>query len=230
MRNAAPPWLPRALQVLDLRRKDRLLLALPGQVETAQAVAQIVGPQGAITVLEPRRRQAEAIAEALPHASVLLLEPSGDEQFGTFDAVLTVALTTPPLTGAIWADLVAANLRPGGRFALDLPAPDPLPELLKAAIAAELPFADRLGQSLAGPEVQTLVAALLGRGMRRVETLLGTHLLQLDSPFDLVELVATGVRLDEEEQAQLASALARRLQSTAAAQTVAYRSAVAGMR
>jgi hypothetical protein len=50
------------------------------------------------------------------------------------------------------------------------------------------------------------------------------------SPFDLVDLVATAVRLDEDERTLLGEALARRLHSTAAIETLAHRSAVAGMR
>lgn len=230
MPDAVLPWLPRALQALDLRRKDRLLLALPGQVAVARAVAQQIGPQGALTVLEPRRKVAEAIAEALPAASVLLLNPGGDAQFGTFDAILSAPLQAPPIPVADWAALAAANLRPGGRFALDLPAPDPLPDVREAARTAQLPFADRLAAALSGPEEQSLTAALLSRGMRRVETLLGTHLLQFGSPFDFVDLIGAAVPLDEDERIQLGEALARRLQSTTAVETLAYRSAVAGMR
>jgi len=230
MRDALAPWLPRALQVLDLRRKDRLLLVLPGEVQVARAVAQLVGPQGEITVLEPRRRQAEAIAEALPGAEVLALRPSADDRIGSFDAVLAVPFAAPPLPVEQWSGMVAANLRPGGRFVLDLPAPDPLPDVRSAAQEGQLRFADRLVEGLCGPSAEALVSALHERGLRRIETLLGTHLVAAGSPFDLVDLVATAVRLDEDERSQLGEALARRLHSTAAVETLAHRSAVAGMR
>jgi len=230
MRDALAPWLPRALQVLDLRRKDRLLLVLPGEVQVARAVAQLVGPQGEITVLEPRRRQAEAIAEALPAAEVLALQPSADDRIGSFDAVLAIPFATPPLPVAQWSGMVAANLRPGGRFVLDLPAPDPLPDVRSAALEGQLEFAERIVQGLCGPSAEELVGALHERGLRRVETLLGTHLVAVGSPFDLVDLVATAVRLDEDERTLLGEALARRLHSTAAIETLAHRSAVAGMR
>jgi hypothetical protein len=230
MRTADPPWLPRALQVLDLRRKDRLLLVLPGDPALARSVADLVGAQGEVTVLEPRRRSAEAIAQALPAASVLALEPTGEEQFGAYDALLVIPFTAPPLPVAVWAGLVACNLRPGGRFAVDLPGPDPLPDVREAAVAAQLGCAERVVAELAGPDEASLVQALQARGLRRVETLLGTHLVSFDSPFDLAELVGASLRLDEDECSQLGTAIARRLQSTSAIETRVLRTAVAGMR
>jgi len=227
MRRADLPWLERSLQVLDLRRKDRLLLVLPGDAELTRFLGGLVGVQGAVTVVEPRRQQAESIAEALPGAEVLALEPRGGERFGAFDAVLGIPFATT-LPVEVWAELVAVNLRPGGRFALDLPAPDPIPDVREAALEAQLACAPRY-DALGGPEEGPLVEALLRRGMRQVDRLLGTHLMQLQSPFDLADLVAPGMELDVDERLQLGEALARRLKSTDAVETLVNRTSVAGM-
>ncbi|MGE3171939.1 MAG: hypothetical protein AB7O97_04885 [Planctomycetota bacterium] len=230
MLDGGPPWLERTLQVLDLRRRDRLLLVQPGGVALAVAVAGVVGDRGEITVLEPRRRAAEAIAKALPRAAVLAYEPSAEEHFGVFDAVLALPLAEPPLPIEVWASLTATNLRPGGRFVVDLPGSDPFPDARLAAIDANLPCAARFAIELAGPNEADLVQALIARGLRRVEPLLGTHLVRFGSPFDLAELVGRALRLDEDEQLALGEAIARRTQSTSTIETLAQRTAIAGMR
>jgi hypothetical protein len=230
MRDGDPPWLARTLQVLDLRRRDRLLLVLPGSVMLARSAASLVGSQGEVTVLEPRRRIAEAIAEALPRASVLALEPTGDERFGSFDAVLVIPFAVPMHPAELWAGLVAANLRPGGRFAIDLPAPDPMPDVRLAAMDAHLPCAEQFTAELRGPDEEALTQALQARGLRRVETLLGTHLVQFASPFDLADLATQALRLDADQRLLLGEAIARRLQSTASIETLMHRTSVAGMR
>lgn len=224
------PWFPRALEVLDLRRRDRLLLAMPGSVAAVRAAAQLVGADGAVTVLEPRLPIAEAIAAELPACQVLALEPVGRERHGSFDAVLAVPFAGPLPPVAAWAGVVGSNLRPGGRFTVDLPGPDVLPDVQAAAAAAALPFADRLAAVLNGPTIDELVAALADAGLRRVQSLLGTHLLQLASPFDLAHLVGGWVHLDENERLQLGEALARRLRKTADVETLVHRASVTGMR
>lgn len=223
------PWFARAVQAIDLRRKDRLLLVLPGSVAAAKAVRPLVGSQGAITVLEPQRKVAEAIAAQVEAVDVLALEPTPDERFGAFDAVLAAPFAGPLPEVAVWGGLLAHNLRPGGRFVVDLPAPDPLPDATAAAAALDPKLAAQL-QALAGPPLDELTAVLQQAGMRRVEPLLGTHLLQLSSPLDLVDLVATACRLADEERSALLDALTRRLQSTAACETLLHRTALAGMR
>lgn len=229
MPTALVPWLPRALQQLDLRRRDRLLLLLPGDLDLARAVAQALGPQGSLTILEPRQRPAAAMAAALPSAHVLAIEP-GDQRLGSFDTVLAAPFTAPPLPVELWASVVAVNLRPGGRFAIDLPAEAPFPALLQAARDANLPCAARLLANLAGPDTEALAQALRARGLRRVEPQLGTHLLTAESPFDLVDQIAAATQLDDDERDQLATALARRVRTTANVELLAHRSAVAGMR
>jgi len=224
------PWIPRALQVLDLRSDDRLLLAMPGSVTTATAAANVCGPDGSLTVLEPRRSIARAIATALPAADVLVAEPVGTERFGSFDAVLAVPLCGPLPPVEAWAGMVATNLRPGGRFAVDLPGPTSLPDLAAAAQATEPGFAERLSLALSGPSVDDLTSALATTGLRRVQSLLGTHLVRFSSPFELIDLLATWFRIEAEERTALGDALARQLRGTADIETLAHRSGVAGMR
>jgi hypothetical protein len=75
-----------------------------------------------------------------------------------------------------------------------------------------------------------VLAALQPLGLRRVETLLGTHLLSFGSPLDLLDLVADVVRMDEEERSALGDALVRTLGTTGDVETLAHRNAVTGMR
>lgn len=227
--SVAPPWFQRAVEVLELRRQDRLLLVLPGGLEPVRAVRTLVGSNGAITVLEPHRRTAEAIAEGVADAEVIALPPVAEERFGSFDAVLAAPFAGPLPELAVWGSLLANNLRPGGRFVVDLPAPDPLPDVTAAAATIGEAFAAKL-RDIAGPAVEALAAVLTQAGMRRVEPLLGTHLLTLHSPLDLVDPVAAACRLAEDDHYALLDALTRRLQSTAASDALAQRSAVAGMR
>ncbi len=229
MATALAPWLPRALQVLDVRRGDRLLLVAPGDVEIARAVADVLGSKGTLTVVEPRRGVAEAIANRLEGAEVLATTPA-IESYGSFDGVLATPLVTAAIPASTWAGLVARNLRPGGRFAVDLPAPAPLPEVTAAAADSGLPFATRLAEQLSGVEPEELFTALHDRGLRRVEPLLGTHLLAFDSPYDAVDFVGVGARLDDDERLHLGEAIARRLRSTTKVEIVAHRAAAAGMR
>ena len=150
MRPCDLPWLPRALQVLDLRSTDRLLLCLPGHAEVAKAVAIALGSKGELTVLEPRRVVAEAIAAAQPDAEVVAMDVAGNHHFGDFDALLLVPFAPPARPAAEWARFVARNLRPGGRFAVDLPAEDPWPDLAAAAATAQLPATVALRSALRG--------------------------------------------------------------------------------
>jgi hypothetical protein len=230
MRERPQPWFLRALQVLDLRKKDRVLLAEPGSVASARAVQQAIGPHGELTVLAPHRPRAQAIAVALPAADGLAVAIDGDDRFGTFDAVLASPFAGPLPPVASWGALLHANLRPGGRFALDLPAPTLLPDVLTASRALPPPCADRIAAVLSGPEGDEVLAALQPLGLRRVETLLGTHLLTFGSPLDLLDLIVDVVRMDEDERSALGDALVRTLGTTAEVETLAHRNAVTGMR
>jgi hypothetical protein len=230
MNDRVLPWVLRAIKALDLRRADRLLLVMPGSTAVAKAAAVICGDRGSLTVLEPRRTAAEAIAEALPTAGVVALEPNGEESFGSFDGVFAAPLTGPLPAASDWGLIVRSNLRPGGRFVIDLPGPTMMPDLLAAAENARIDELERVRQWLSGPDDETLVRSMQDASLRRVETLLGTHVLAVDSPFELVDMMQPWLRLQPEQRLQLGDALARQLRSTSQAETLVRRTCVAGMR
>lgn len=230
MRPSDLPWLPRALQVLDLRRTDRLLLVLPGSPEVTAAVAHVLGSKGELTVLEPRRLVAEAIALALPAAEVLAADLDHGQRLTGFDALLLAPFAPKPRPAMEWARFVAQSLRPGGRFAVDLPSADPWPDLAAAADAEKLPFGASMRSALSGLSEQDLGTALKSAGLRRVDALLGTHLVAFASPFEAAELVGEELKLEADDRVQLGSALSRRCQATAAVELRVLRSAFAGMR
>ena len=225
-----PPWLPRALQVLDVRRDDRLLLCLPGSDEVAISVHSALSREGRLTVLEPRREAAAAIAKSLPEASVALTDIDAGLQVGTFDAVLVLPFAPRPRDPATWAEFIQRNLRPGGRFCIDLPAPEPMPDVIEAALEGNLACTARIQETFTGPTAEDLADALKKRGVRRAETLLGAHLVAFGSPFEVSDLLAHELRLPADEAFELGSSLSRRLRSTAGVELRVLRSAVAGMR
>jgi SAM-dependent methyltransferase len=225
-----PPWLPRALQALDVRRGERLLLCLPGSDEIAVAVRSTLGSGGSLTVIEPRRAAADAIARALPDATVALADVQPGFRVGSFDAVLALPFAPPPRDAAVWAAFVAANLRPGGRFVLDLPAPIPMPDVLEAARDARLPCANFLAEHWTGPDADELAKCLRAQGLRRAETLLGTHLVLFASPFEITDVLVAELRLPADQAYELGSSIARRAHATADLELRALRSAVVGMR
>ena len=225
-----PPWFLRAVELLELRSRNRLLLAMPGSVDLAVAAANLCGPQGSVTIIEPRRAVAKSIASALPAAEIVVTDTIGEERYGSFDSVLGIPLCGPLPPIDAWAELVSRNLRPGGRFTIDLPAPTSWPDVTTAANATDPDFAARLTSALSGPTTEELMTALMETGLRQVQSLLGTHLTCFASPFDLIDLLASWHRNDADERSALGDALSRQLQRTTDIETLAHRSAVSGMR
>lgn len=222
------PWLEEDLEHLDLRRDDRcLLLSCPTPAHVA-AVSQAVGRDARIVVVERRRARAEAAAE-LPHPAlevVHLDDAAGDEHFGTFDALLACPLTTLGWGLPVWTGLTRNNLRPGGRFVLDLPAETFCPTLRQACEQLDLP-AEILAR-FCGPDEAELAAALRAAGMRNVEAAVGTHLLKLDSPLDLMRaLRATGAEAPWDD---LGRVLIEMLRSNREVEVLCHRSRVHGQR
>ena len=141
------PWFHAAVQLLDLRPKDRVL-ALACTVREASALANLVGTRGELTVVLEHRDDAEAMAQQAPsRVEVVLRRPDGSERFGAFDAMLVAPRWGPLPPRAMLGDLARHNLRPGGRCVVDLPAPEMVPELAGAAKLAEALFADFPGTS-----------------------------------------------------------------------------------
>jgi SAM-dependent methyltransferase len=222
------PWFLAALELLDLRRQDRVLVldATPSQV---RVVAAVVGSRGAVTVVEPERAPAEAIAAMdLPNVEVLAHRTSGTERFGAFDALLVAPLCAPPWPEAAFAELPRHNLRPGGRLVLDLPGPEMAPDL--AAVWLERGLAPERLAPLRGIADDRLAALLRDAGLRRVQALLGSHLLAAESPFDHVDALTAALQTTDAERRDLGDALVRRLGTTGRAELLVHRTRVQALR
>lgn len=226
---AAFPWLQSSLSLLDLRRRDRVLLLAAGAVPHARAIAELVGSAGSLAVVEADPALAERIA-GLEHPSLQVMAHAADgsERFGTFDALLSCPLGLPPWPVAAYGPLLRRNLRPGGRFVLDLPAPETSAELAAAVADAGMDAAALA--PLSGPAAEDVAAALRAAGLREVHATLGAHLLDLHSPHDLLDLLGPALPAAAGRWQELGLLLAHRLRGTAEVQALVHRSRVHGLR
>ncbi len=222
------PWLEDALEQLDLRPRDRcLVLSCPTQAHV-DAVAGIVGQTATIVVVEPDLELAELACQGRhDNLEVRAHAPEGGERFGTFDALLACPLTTMGWPIELWTDLIVGNLRPGGRFVLDLPAPTLCEPL--ARTWREVGGADEALAPIRGPAEETAAEALRGVGLRSVQAALGTHLLHLENPYVLAGFLH-GLLDDTDLLADLELALVSALQTTGEVDVVFHRSRVRGLR
>lgn len=222
------PWFHAAVQLLDLRAKDRVL-ALACSAREAGALASLIGSRGALTVVHEQRDTAEAIAGQVPsQVEVVVHELDGDECFGTFDAVLAAPRWGPLYTTEVYAGIARHNLRPGGRCVFDLPAPEMLPEL--AGAATELGWTAASLARLRGIADDDLAAAMRAVGLRGVHSLLATHLLHLGTPLELVDLFADGLTIEPGQRVDLAHAIVRRRGAAGALDALVHRTRVQAQR
>ncbi len=222
------PWLADAMEQLDLRKRDRcLLLGCPTPAHVA-AVSQAVGSTARIVVVEPDAELAERAARGgHERMEVLAHTPDGHESFGTFDALLACPLTTMDWSLDLWAELIVRNLRPGGRFVLDLPAENMCEPLTRAwrEVGGD-PDALRL---ITGPTESELAATMRERGLRNVEASMGTHLANLESPYVLARLLLS-LDADASLQTDLELKLVESLQTNSEIAVVFHRSRIHGLR
>jgi hypothetical protein len=209
------PWFHAAVQLLDLRAKDRVL-AFSCTAREAEALANLVGSRGQLTIVHEDRDTAEAIAGQVPaHVEVIVRRLDGSERFGSFDAMLAAprwgplpkATTLGELARTL-GELARQNLRPGGRCVVDLPAPEMLPELAGAAI--DLGWPREHLANLRGIADDDLATGMRDAGLRGVNSLLATHLLHVGSPMDLVDLFAEALPVSGPQRIELAHAIVRR--------------------
>ena len=224
----ATPWFDSSLERLALRRGERVLTLEP-RLPDALAMRTAIGGDGELTAVIADRARAEALAERqLPGVRVLAHEVSGDERFGTFDAAMCTLHTGPALAPARCAALLRSNLRPGGRFVVDVPAGDMIPDLSDAwreAAWDEEPLA-----ALRGPSDLELVEALRDAGLRSVESALGSHLLRPGAPSDLVASFAEDLGLDDDRIVELAHGLVRLRREAGPIDVLVHRTQASGRR
>lgn len=224
----ATPWFDSALERLALRRGERAL-AIEPRLADLLALRAALGADGELTAVIADRQLAESVAERqLDGLRVLAHAVEGGERFGAFDAALCAPHVGPALPPARWAELVRANLRPGGRFVVDLPAVEMIPDLSDAWREAgwdEEPLA-----ALRGPSDVELVEALRGAGLRGVESALGAHLLRAPSAADLVAGFADDLGLDDDRAVELAHGLVRLRRETGPLELLAHRAQASGRR
>lgn len=224
-----PPWLLDRLEAVDLRRTDRVLLCLPGSAAVASAIRGRLN-RDCLTVLESNRASAQEIHRSLSDLDLGYGDVSPEQSLGIYDVVIAAPIAPPPRSTEVWTHFVARHLRPGGRYVLDLPSPDPMPDVLAAARDANLPCAETIHRRFCGPAPEELAVAMRNSRVRKAETLLGTHLVRFDSPFDVAQELCALLRLPEDDATQLGEAIARRCQSTTTIELRVMRSAVTGMR
>lgn len=222
------PWFHAAVGLLDVRRQDRLLAFDLDPVQ-ARDLAALVGARGGLVVILRDRDLAEQLAALdLPQVRVIAHRLAGDERFGTFDAALLAQATGPLLPMGAYADLARANLRPGGRLVVDVPGPEMVPDL--GAAWTDLGWPRERWQPLQGLADDAFAASLRGAGLRNVHAVLGSHLLHLPTPGDLVEAFAAPLGLDERERLELTHALVRRRGSTGPLDVLVHRTRLQGLR
>lgn len=222
------PWFVAATGLLDVRRQDRLL-AIGISLEQARGLAALVGKGGTLVAVIAATAVAEQLAALeLPQVTVLAHAVQGDEPFGTFDAVLVESRTGPVLPLGSYANLLRTNLRPGGRFVLDLPGTEMVPDL--AACWIELGWPPARLQCLRGLADDVLAETLRNAGLRSVHGVLGAHLVNAASPAELVAAFAAALELQPAEQLELAHALVRRRATTGPIETLVHRTRLQGQR
>lgn len=223
------PWLREALQLTAPTRGERILQITAQSVAQTRALLNLVGKKGKVLVIEVERSQAEKVRELEhPALTVLAHEPEEKESFGLFDVLFACPLRMPDWPIDRWGQLASNNLRPGGRFLIDLLAEDFCRTL-------ELAWQKASGPSDAlkwwrGPSEAELAQSLRAVGLRRIETSLGTHLMRAESPRRMAEYAVECLGGDGELVESLHLALTEALGAQGTVELVCRRTRVRGMR
>ena len=224
----ATPWFDSALTRLEPRRGERALALEPRRADV-HALCVAFGDAGELTVVYRDRIAAEQwTGNQPPQLRVLAHATMGGERFGTFDAVLAAPKSGPLLPPEPFARLIRDNLRPGGRFVVDVPSIQMQPDIWSGW--ADLGWDDERLGPIRGPTDEELVAALRGAGLRSVESSLGSHLLAASSAAEFVAGFADDLELDEDEVIELAHAIVRNRQETGPVELLVHRSQASGRR
>jgi len=224
----AQPWFDSALERLEVRRGNRLLAINPTIAEVT-ALRSLVGNAGELTLVLLDHQIAEQLAEhQWERVTVLAHATTGGETFGTQDSLLIVPRTGPLLPVDAYAALARNNLRPGGRFLIDLPAEDMLPDLRTAW--ETLGWDEERLLPLRGNTDVELTEATRDAGLRSVSAALGSHLLHAGSAAELCAGFAEALNLNDDEITELGHAIVRKRQEDGPIETLVHRTQVAGQR
>ena len=224
----AQPWFDSALERLEVRKGNRLL-AIDPTIPEVVALRAVVGNAGQLTLVVQDRQIAEQLAEhQWARVTVLSHETTGGEKFGTHDSVLIAPRTGPLLLVEDYARLIRSNLRPGGRFVIDLPAENMLPDI--TAAWHELGWDEERLHPLRGRTDVELTEAARAAGLRSVHSALGSHLLHTASPAELAVAFAEALGLTDHEITELAHALVRLRKADGPMDALVHRTQVGGQR
>jgi hypothetical protein len=224
----AQPWFDNALERLEVRRGNRLLAIDPSIAEVT-ALRSLVGNSGELTLVVLDRHIAEQLAEhQWEHVTVLAHATAGDETFGTHDSMLVVPRTGPLLPVECYPNLARNNLRPGGRFLIDLPAEDMIPDIRSAW--EELGWDEERLQPLRGANDVELTEAARDAGLRSVSSALGSHLMHAGSAADLAAAFAEPLGLSDDEITELGHEIVRKRQQDGPIESLVHRTQVGGQR
>jgi len=180
------PWWDHALEHLDLRRGDRVLVVGASSPPHLLAMRRVVGSRGLVFAVDARLESAEAASRAGVETLHHSLE--GDERLGMFDALLMCPIDAVELSVSAGALLAVQNLRLGGRLVADLPAPAGCPQL--AAAWREAGGGSEVSASLCGPPAGAWSRALDEAGLRDVSCTTAAYLVPFESPMALATVAA----------------------------------------
>jgi len=224
----AQPWFDSALERLQVRSDNRLL-AIDPSIVAVTALRSLVGKGGELTLVVFDRDIAEQLAEhQWDRVTVLAHATTGDETFGAHDSLLIVPRTGPLLPIECYCTLARNNLRPGGRFLIDLPGEDMLPDLRLAW--ETLGWDEERLQPLRGASDVELANLARDAGLRSVHAALGSHLLHADSATDLAAAFAEELGLSDDEITQLGHEIVSKRQTDGPVDALVHRTQVAGQR
>lgn len=222
------PWFDRALGRLEPRRGDRLLSMEP-RLQDIVALRAAIGGEGELTVVLSDEELAEELAaRELPQLRIYAHRVEGDERFGTFDAALVAPHVGPVPPPERYAQLLRGNLRLGGRFVVDLPGAEMVPDLHAAWL--ETGWDEERLAPMSGPAGADLLDALRDAGLRNVDGAMSSHILQAPSAAELVAAYATDLGLEDDDVVELAHGVVRRRQESGPLEVLVHRAQATGQR
>jgi trans-aconitate methyltransferase len=168
-----PAW--ELLQRVKLQRGERILEFPSGHGEISCWIAGVVGEQGTVHAADISRAALQATRQSLDlaghaHAQVVQANPAAIERLGSFDVVFCHA--AGPVVEKVEEFLrgIRINLRPGGRFALQIPAAGWCPDFVETVDEClDQGSKGFYAQHFLEPTSQQLTDALKAQGFREFD-------------------------------------------------------------